>query len=350
MSAKKDYVGTTVGQWEILEEDGRDPKCYSQLYKARCIRCGFIKTKATIAKLQRDIPCTKHVIEPWGKNKRLKNTYRNMMARCYRKSAPNYENYGGRGITICDEWLYDRDAFIKWSLSHGYANNLTIDRIDNDKGYSPDNCRWVTLEENNRNKPSIPKVIVDGVEMTLPEISERYLGNSTKLSDYRKYHGHEETMKLVKELISGKRKDMPYNNKRLITVDGMTKSLLDWDRYLGTTDTWFISNWAKKKYRTDDMVADKIREVMANNGNVNHRLPKQYFNIHGHICSANDIINITDEFKYSRSILKRVKKYGHKRTERYLNKIIPKDTFIPTDIVIGFDGHDVNGDLVIEFD
>jgi hypothetical protein len=83
---------------------------------------------------------------------RLYRIYNNMKARCYRKSHPNYYRYGGRGITMCDEWKNDFMSFYNWSMANGYADDLTVDREDNDGGYGPDNCRWVSRLVNGQNK------------------------------------------------------------------------------------------------------------------------------------------------------------------------------------------------------
>lgn len=83
---------------------------------------------------------------------RLYHIWNGMIGRCYRKGHNTYDNYGGRGITICAEWREDFLAFREWALSHGYADNLTIDRIDNDGNYEPTNCRWVTVSVQNTNR------------------------------------------------------------------------------------------------------------------------------------------------------------------------------------------------------
>lgn len=87
---------------------------------------------------------------------RLHGIWLDMKRRCRNNKRPCYGRYGGRGITICDEWN-EFIPFKNWALLNGYADNLTIDRIDNDGDYEPDNCRWVTMEiqANNNSKNRI---------------------------------------------------------------------------------------------------------------------------------------------------------------------------------------------------
>lgn len=84
-------------------------------------------------------------------NKRLYKIYDSMKSRCYNVNNKNYKHYGKRGITICDEWLNDFMAFYDWAMSHGYREDLTVDRINTDGNYEPSNCRWVDMKTQNNN-------------------------------------------------------------------------------------------------------------------------------------------------------------------------------------------------------
>lgn len=78
----------------------------------------------------------------------LRALFRSMRRRCYDEHCRHYKYYGGRGIRICDEWLSSPSAFVDWALSAGYALGLSIDRIDPDGHYSPENCQWLPFREN----------------------------------------------------------------------------------------------------------------------------------------------------------------------------------------------------------
>lgn len=88
-------------------------------------------------------------------HERLYKIWCGMKERCYNPNSQNYKTYGGRGIDICPEWRDDVIPFIDWAKSNGYSDDLSIDRIDNDRGYYPDNCRWATAKEqaNNQHAP-----------------------------------------------------------------------------------------------------------------------------------------------------------------------------------------------------
>ena len=85
-------------------------------------------------------------------NTRLYSIFRDMKRRCYNPNFSEFKAYGGKGIIICDEWLRNFQSFYDWAMTNGYQDDLTIDRINSSKIYSPDNCRWLTLEENSRNR------------------------------------------------------------------------------------------------------------------------------------------------------------------------------------------------------
>lgn len=104
--------------------------------------CGCLKISLLIKKL------TTH-----GQSQtRLYMIWQTMKKRCLNIKRRDYKYYGGRGIRICDEWLNNFKSFFEWAVTHGYNDNLTIDRINNDGNYEPSNCRFVTMAVQNMNK------------------------------------------------------------------------------------------------------------------------------------------------------------------------------------------------------
>lgn len=100
---------------------------------------------------------------------RLYNTWSCMKSRCTNAKDTRYKDYGGRGITICEEWLHDFQAFYDWAIANGYSDTLTIDRKDNDKGYYPDNCRWATKKEQNTNQRRNRWITYNGETKTITD-------------------------------------------------------------------------------------------------------------------------------------------------------------------------------------
>jgi hypothetical protein len=126
---------------------------------------------------------------------KLYGVYQNMRQRCYNKMCPEYKRYGGRGITICDEWLNDFMSFYNWANSNGYKEGLSIDKVDNGDIYKPSNCRWATnaTQSANQRVNSTNKSGYTGVSFykkhnnyrvyICHDNKNRYLGSYTRIED-----------------------------------------------------------------------------------------------------------------------------------------------------------------------
>lgn len=128
-------------------------------------------------------------MEKWHKlsNTKLHRAWTNMKQRCNNPNNPDYSDYGSRGIKVCDEWLNDFKSFYDWSMSHGYSDELTIDRIDVNGNYEPSNCRWVTMKVQTNNKRCNIFITLANKEITLKEFAkETGVKYTTLYMRYRK--------------------------------------------------------------------------------------------------------------------------------------------------------------------
>lgn len=105
-------------------------------------------------------------------NSKLYMAWLNMKARCHNANRREYKNYGGRGITVCNEWNKSSEKFVEWATSNGYRDGLTLDRIDVNGMYSPENCRWITNKEQQNNRRGNVFFEYKGERKTLAEWSE----------------------------------------------------------------------------------------------------------------------------------------------------------------------------------
>lgn len=153
---------------------------------------------------------------------RIYRIYKGMMGRCYNKNGKDYQHYGARGIKVCDEWKENVVAFYDWALSHGYADDLTIDRIDVNGAYGPDNCRWATPKQQQNNRRVNVIITYKGETHNVREWSELlHIPYQTIYTRLQKGD--------TPEQIFGANKI----EQHLITYNGEQHSLKEWARILG---------------------------------------------------------------------------------------------------------------------
>lgn len=146
----------------------------TKVLKGSALRGGYSKSCGCIAKERLGDRVRTH-----GKSKsRLYHIWKNIKARCYNPVSKSYVDYGARGIKMCDEWLNSPEAFMDWAIQNGYSDELTIERIDVNLGYSPENCKFIPSECQKANRRNT-LLTVNGVIKTKAEWAKE---NNMKLS------------------------------------------------------------------------------------------------------------------------------------------------------------------------
>ena len=176
----KDYSGKRYNNMTVIksvyEKEYKNGKCVfvecvcdcgnkktvriSDLQSGRTTSCGCNKIKKSKQRNTKHSMCDSRIYRIWS----------GMKARCKYKSCEEYRNYGGRGVSVCEEWLNSFVSFYNWSMSNGYKENLSIDRINVNGNYCPENCRWATTEEQSNNKRVNKFFNIDGENKTLMQI------------------------------------------------------------------------------------------------------------------------------------------------------------------------------------
>ena len=195
-----DLTGMQFGRWTVMSED--EPVFYGntrvRYWKCQC-ECGTVRrVKEESLKSGKSNSCGCYhsdVMRGSWKWKtthgqtdtRLYRIYRHMINRCTNPNDVRYDKYGGRGISVCDEWS-TFEGFYKWAVGAGYRDDLSIDRIDNDKGYCPDNCRWATNDIQANNKSNVIMLEYGGKKQSIAAWANE-LGMPYKKLHKRIYNG-----------------------------------------------------------------------------------------------------------------------------------------------------------------
>lgn len=192
MSQKIDMIGKRFGRLVVVSEEVPHTKPSGQkvsMYKCICDCGNYAVVSGTHLRSghNQSCGCLKEEQKTIGKD-RLSIIWRNMIGRCYDMNHNSYKRYGANGITVCDAWKNDFKIFKSWALKHGYKDSLTLDRIDNSKGYEPVNCRWASYKQQANNRKTNVTITYKGVTHTIAEWSE-ILGISAGRLYRRKYKG-----------------------------------------------------------------------------------------------------------------------------------------------------------------
>ena len=172
----KDLTGKRFGRWSVLAFAGVD-KNGKATWLCRC-DCGTEKLVVG-GNLRSGISTScgcyeKELITKHGHyNTRLYQIWQDMKQRCCNPKNNYYKNYGGRGISVCNEWLDNFIPFMEWAYANGYQENLTIDRINVNGDYEPSNCRWTTVKEQNRNTTVNKLITYNGETRCVAEWAEK---------------------------------------------------------------------------------------------------------------------------------------------------------------------------------
>lgn len=223
MGKIKDLTGQRFGRLQVVSHQGSN-KFQKAIWLCQC-DCGNTKvvigSKLLIGETQscgcygieRRTEATKKSNTKHGhKNTNLYDLWHNMKLRCYDKNQPNYKNYGGRGITVCNAWKDDFMSFHDWAKNNGYTgikgdngiNILTLDRIDVNGNYCPENCRWITTQEQANNRRSNRLFTYNNETKTISQWATHF--NISKKLVYNRLHNGWECLRALTTPLQIKRR------------------------------------------------------------------------------------------------------------------------------------------------
>lgn len=259
-------IGTIVGCYKII--DAIKEKNKNTKYVCECVGCGKQHTYSWDGLQEKPDKC--YHVNKYGvprqpmykwKSRRLGCIYRGIIRRCKDVNDTAYYRYGGKGVKVYKEWIENPMAFQEWAFSHGYEENLTIDRIDANGDYCPENCRWITLSENTIRACS-NYITVNGETLNQKEWCEKLNVSKGKIGYIKRKYGNDAVIKFIKDMIENGYSDLENKTKVYIEVNGIRKTQSEWNKILGlgkdTVGTYMRSH---TKEETVEYIRRKLKNI-----------------------------------------------------------------------------------------
>lgn len=206
-----EHINTDIGIYHIEALCDKKSNDGHKLYHVKCRYCEY-ESDMRLSDIKKPTIC-KHKnrvgslldFKPYWSSSRLRRIFNKMQDRCLNPNNQDYRWYGAKGINICEAWLNNPKTFEEWALNNGYSDDLTIDRIDSNGDYTPDNCRWIPHKENTRRAGKVNWINVNGVILTGRQWAERLQIGTNIINSAIRRHGIDKT----KELIAAMLQDSP---------------------------------------------------------------------------------------------------------------------------------------------
>jgi hypothetical protein len=196
---QNENIGRVFGIYAIVDVCSERHKDGHLMYKCQCAVCKQYVVHRLSDIKQYNGQC-QHLRCNWG-NERIGRIFNQMVQRCYNSKRKDYQWYGAKGVNICEEWLNNPNIFEQWALNNGYSDTLTIDRINSELNYCPDNCRWIPLPENTRRAGNVNWITINNETLTGRQWSGKLGLGLLTIDKYVRTYGTDITTQLIEAML-----------------------------------------------------------------------------------------------------------------------------------------------------